>query len=160
MRLNIFQNILTKFIFCILKYKSSITYFNFIQVFINLFLKDFVDYFVAGKTCWKEVPNKTAKGFISSSLRDPYKCLLYCIAIDVCEALVYDPNSNTPCWFQEGLSGSTNEEDLIPMEGSIVYLLDRSCVLPEGITIGQIGPTVVNGTAKSDENLIKPSLGL
>ena len=44
--------------------------------------------------------------------------------------MAYDPKSNSPCWLHEGLSGSIKEEDLIPMEGSVIYLLDKSCIYP------------------------------
>ena len=57
--------------------------------------------------------------------------------MEVCEALVYDPKSNSPCWLHEGLTGSLKEEDLIPMEGSVIYFLDKSCIYPDGLDMGQ-----------------------
>ena len=74
---------------------------------------------------------------MASTPSDLYECLILCVASQVCEALVFDPKSKFPCWFHIGHSGSLKEEDLIPMEGSVVYLLDKSCVLPEGLNVSQ-----------------------
>ena len=71
--------------------------------------------------------------------------------LEICEALVYDPKSNSPCWLHEGLTGSIKEEDLIPMEGSVIYLLDKSCILPEDLNMGQGEPKVEIGDPNCEE---------
>ena len=106
---------------------------------------------VAGKMCWKKVHNKTAKGLTAGISNDLYECLVYCIIVEVCEALAYDTESNPSCWFHGGLSGSLKEEDLIPMEGSVVYLLDKSCILPEGLNMSQSEPKLESDVSKKGE---------
>ena len=87
-----------------------------------------------GQKCWKAVPGKTAKDFLASSYNARYECLLYCVGIGVCEAVVFDPESKPSCWYHVGVSGSVKEEDLIPIEGAATtYLLDKSCILPESV---------------------------
>ena len=119
--------------------------FKLFKVFIN-----------PGKICWKAVHGKTAKGLLSGSSSTLYEGLLYCIGIGVCEALAFDPESHPSCWYHVGLSGSVKEEDLIPMKGSVIYLLDKSCVLPEGLNVDQSGPKVENDAPKRDEKPKKP----
>ena len=101
------------------------------------------------------MPNKTAKGLVPISTDELYKCFIYCIIVDICEALAFDPKSKFPCWIHEGLSGSIKEEDLIPMEGSVVYLLDKSCLYPDGLDVSESGHKV-----EKDENPLEAPLGL
>lgn len=78
------------------------------------------------------VEEKTSKSLYSATTGDIYICFLYCILLENCDVVAFDVKSRSHCWFSMGLMGSINEEDLIPMPGSVTYMLDRSCVTSEG----------------------------
>ena len=88
---------------------------------------------IAGKKCWTVVEGKTAKGLLGGSTKNVYLCFLYCVVLEACDVVAFDVKSRSNCWYSFGLLGSIKEEDLIPMPGSVAYMLDRSCMKSAGL---------------------------